>query len=134
MIHVDCYLLDWRDKRPYDFGRETFGRDCLAAFNANRYEYSFSVSVSPGRGDISPDGDQEIAAAEYAYEQQGNNFDSVKIRRDRQSMSVGDAAVVDGHAYVVAGFGFQRVPELDGRLSQRISESWDRWTDDGEGT
>jgi hypothetical protein len=133
VINVDVFMLDWNQHRPwgsYDHDEDDeFVREVVAAFDAGRYEYSFSVQADPGM-DLNPDGDQAVAAAEYAYTLQGNNGAGRKVRRDRQTMSIGDAVLIDGKAYVAATFGFERVPALDDKLEQRVKQSWERWTDD----
>jgi hypothetical protein len=109
------YMLDWRGSRPLNV------RMASGYANAGRYEYSFSIDVPLGRG--------PVAACEYAYFRQGNNLDGKKVRTDRQTMSTGDVVVLDGEAWLCAGFGFQRAPGLAELLGDRMERSWRAWAD-----
>jgi hypothetical protein len=115
VTHVDVFLLDWNEHRP--FGGDRLGAEALAAFEAGRYEYTFSMDLREPPSDT--------AAAEAAYCAQGNGQDGRKVRVDRQTMSIADAVLVDGRAYVADHFGFARVPALDQLLPTRIASSWD---------
>src|SRR5215469_17665130 len=93
---IDSYLLDWNGRRPWGGTRAepSLEAEALPAFQEGRYEYSFSLALT--------DDSTDAHACEYAFLAQGNNPTGAKVRRDRQSMSVGDVVVVDGRAYVCA--------------------------------
>jgi hypothetical protein len=112
-VRVDVYLLDWNQHRPSD------ASDAVARAKAGDYEYSFTVYVREPH---------PVRAAEYAYALQGNGPMAAKVRVDRQTMSMGDVAMVDGQAYLCVSFGFDHVPELTDLLKPRIEQSWKRWT------
>jgi hypothetical protein len=120
-MHVSCYLLDWNERRPWvrNDDHEAI-QSVMQAFRSGRYEYSFTVEM--------PDTLSDIAAAEKLYRLQGNNEHARKVRIDRQTMSEGDIALVNGRVYVCAVFGFERVTALDSEVEQRIEQSWLRWT------
>jgi|SRR5215467_8824905 len=116
---VSVYLLDWRTRRPL-FHNTTAATDAIECFKAGRYEYSFTITGLDGSR-------PPIYACEAAYKAQGNNPDTHKVRMDRQTMSMGDIARVNGKAYVCASFGFEPVPELDAVLDDRLADSWRQW-------
>jgi hypothetical protein len=122
-MNVDVYLLDWNQHRPRVSDADDLS-EVVEAFLSGRYEYSFTINGLSG--------DDDVWAAEAAYMAQGNNLNTHKVRRDRQTMSSGDLAVVDGRVYVCASFGFERLELLDGHLASRIEQSWDRWTQEDQ--
>jgi hypothetical protein len=126
MATVDVYLLDWNKRRPFGFGEDRLTLEVLQAFQAGRYEYSFSIATPSTQ--LLTDHASDIANAEGAYMAQGNGRDGTKVRKDRQSMSTGDVVIVDIRAYVCASFGFKRIPQLDSMIEQRIEASWNVWT------
>lgn len=113
MYSVDVYLLDWNQHRPLD------KYDALEAALNGRYEYSFTIQTEASSAP---------AAAEIAWLRQGNNPTGDKVRRDRQSMSTGDVAVIMGVAYMCDRTGFTIVPMMAEALANRIEKSWDAWT------
>jgi hypothetical protein len=122
-MHVSCYLLDWNTRRPFVGNNDPEAiQSVMQAWRSGRYEYSFTLEMPK---DIS-----DVQAAERLYTRQGNNEYARKVRIDRQTMSEGDIAVVDGRVYVCAVFGFERVTGLDGEVDKRVEQSWQAWTAD----
>jgi hypothetical protein len=113
-VEVSVYMLDYQQRRPIGLPQ-----GAMAIAEAGRYEYSFTIEAPSDGG--------PIGALEYAYFRQGNNAQATKIRKDRQTMSMGDVGVIGTTAYVCVAAGFRRVDGLYHILEGRILASWEKW-------